>query len=133
MLLSEGWTILRDQRPVLQSVDTSVAMDEGGRDINLDSIAIDTIATSSTHTETPAPHQPSFCSVFDMQGWGSAEAGGASDSDDIGDVPEPIAAGAARLAASGHWPAVTPHALRPLYVRRPDVELARERGRPGVG
>jgi tRNA threonylcarbamoyladenosine biosynthesis protein TsaB len=54
-------------------------------------------------------------------------------SDDIGETAEPIAAGAARLAAGGAWPAAAPHALRPLYVRRPDVELARERGRPGVG
>jgi len=54
-------------------------------------------------------------------------------SDDVGDVGEPIAAGAARLAAGPGWPAAAPHALRPLYVRRPDVELARDRGRPGVG
>jgi len=53
-------------------------------------------------------------------------------SDDIGDVPEPIAAGAARLAARDDWPLVAPHALRPLYVRRPDVELARDRGRAVV-
>lgn len=53
-------------------------------------------------------------------------------SDDIADVPEPIAAGAARLAARATTPALAPHALRPLYVRRPDVELARERGRPDV-
>ena len=52
--------------------------------------------------------------------------------DDITDVPEPIAAGAARLAARGEVAQVAPHALRPLYVRRPDVELARERGRPNV-
>jgi len=45
----------------------------------------------------------------------------------ICDVPEPIAAGAARLAARGAIASVAPHALRPLYVRRPDVELARER------
>jgi tRNA A37 threonylcarbamoyladenosine modification protein TsaB len=57
----------------------------------------------------------------------------ASCSDDIGDVPEPLAAGAARLAAQVDWPLVSPHALRPIYVRRPDVELARERGQPGVG
>lgn len=52
--------------------------------------------------------------------------------DDIADVSEPIAAGAARLAARGHFTQVSPHALRPLYVRRPDVEIARERGRPRV-
>ena len=50
-------------------------------------------------------------------------------SDDIGEPAESIAAGAARLAAGGAWPAAAPHALRPLYVRRPDVELARDRGR----
>jgi tRNA threonylcarbamoyladenosine biosynthesis protein TsaB len=55
-----------------------------------------------------------------------------SRADDITDVPEPIAAGAARLAARGAAAQVAPHALRPLYVRRPDVELARERGRPNV-
>lgn len=53
-------------------------------------------------------------------------------SDDIGETVESIAAGAARLAAGGGWPAAAPHALRPLYVRRPDVELARERGRSNV-
>lgn len=53
-------------------------------------------------------------------------------SDDVGDVPEPIAAGAARLAARPDWPMVAPHALRPIYVRRPDVELARDRGRAVV-
>lgn len=53
-------------------------------------------------------------------------------SDDIADVPEPIAAGAARLAGHTDVPRVSPHALRPIYVRRPDVELARERGRPSV-
>lgn len=52
--------------------------------------------------------------------------------EDLTDVPEPIAAGAARLAARGAVTEVAPHALRPLYVRRPDVELARERGRPNV-
>lgn len=53
-------------------------------------------------------------------------------SEDVAEVPEPIAAGAARLAAYSDVPRVSPHALRPLYVRRPDVELARERGRPSV-
>jgi tRNA threonylcarbamoyladenosine biosynthesis protein TsaB len=55
-----------------------------------------------------------------------------SRAEDISDLPEPIAAGAARLAARGVGAQVAPHALRPLYVRRPDVELARERGRPNV-
>jgi tRNA threonylcarbamoyladenosine biosynthesis protein TsaB len=43
------------------------------------------------------------------------------------DALEPLAASAARLAASPLWPLVTPAALRPAYVRRPDVELARDR------
>lgn len=48
---------------------------------------------------------------------------------EILDAAEPLAAGAARLAASADWALVSPHALRPVYVRRPDVELARDRAR----
>ena len=55
-----------------------------------------------------------------------------SRADEVIDVPEPLAAGAARLAARGMATPVSPHALRPLYVRRPDVELARERARTNV-
>ncbi len=47
--------------------------------------------------------------------------------DTVRDALEPLAASAARLAASPAWPVTSPHALRPVYVRRPDVELARER------
>ena len=48
------------------------------------------------------------------------------------DVPqrppaEPLAASAARLAAREDAGAVPPSALQPLYLRRPDVELARDR------
>jgi tRNA threonylcarbamoyladenosine biosynthesis protein TsaB len=46
---------------------------------------------------------------------------------EVTDALEPLAASAARLAALPAWPVVGPHALRPVYVRRPDVELARER------
>jgi tRNA threonylcarbamoyl adenosine modification protein YeaZ/ribosomal-protein-alanine acetyltransferase len=45
----------------------------------------------------------------------------------IGDVPAPLAEPAARIAARRPELAVAPHALRPLYVRRPDAELARAR------
>lgn len=45
----------------------------------------------------------------------------------VHDVREPLAASAARLAARPEWPLSAPHALRPVYVRRPDVELARDR------
>ncbi len=47
--------------------------------------------------------------------------------DAVCDALEPLAASAARLAAGPAWPVTSPHALRPVYVRRPDVELARER------
>jgi tRNA threonylcarbamoyladenosine biosynthesis protein TsaB len=47
--------------------------------------------------------------------------------DTVRDALEPLAASAARLAAGPAWPVVSPHALRPVYVRRPDVELARDR------
>lgn len=45
----------------------------------------------------------------------------------VHDVFEPLAGSAARLVARPDWPLSAPHALRPVYVRRPDVELARDR------
>jgi ribosomal-protein-alanine N-acetyltransferase len=42
-------------------------------------------------------------------------------------MPVTLAESAARAAASDPGRAVVPHALRPLYVRRPDAVLARER------
>ena len=42
----------------------------------------------------------------------------------LGKPPQPLAAVAARLAAAGRE-ACSPHAARPVYVRRPDAELAR--------
>ncbi len=49
----------------------------------------------------------------------------------IDDAPVNLALGAAILAVSRTQDAVAPHALRPLYVRRPDAVLARERARSG--
>jgi tRNA threonylcarbamoyladenosine biosynthesis protein TsaB len=40
---------------------------------------------------------------------------------------EPMAVTAARLGARIDWPTVRPHDVQPLYVRPPDVELARAR------
>ena len=45
----------------------------------------------------------------------------------IADVPSPIAEAAARLAAKRIDTAMSPHALRPIYLRRPDAEIARAR------
>jgi ribosomal-protein-alanine N-acetyltransferase len=51
----------------------------------------------------------------------------------IEDVPVPLAAVAARVAQRPDL-AVSPHALRPIYLRRPDAVLARERaGADGPG
>ena len=47
----------------------------------------------------------------------------------IEDVPVPLAAAAVRLAARRPETATAPHALRPIYLRRPDAELARARAR----
>jgi tRNA threonylcarbamoyladenosine biosynthesis protein TsaB len=41
----------------------------------------------------------------------------------------PIVAAAARIAADRQVAAGPPHALQPLYIRRPDAELARDRAR----
>jgi tRNA threonylcarbamoyladenosine biosynthesis protein TsaB len=39
----------------------------------------------------------------------------------------PLAESAVRLAASGRFPGGLPHAIRPIYVRRPDAEVVRAR------
>ncbi len=44
-------------------------------------------------------------------------------------LPAPLAAAAARLAAHRHADAGAPHALQPIYIRRPDAVIARERAR----
>ncbi|MEO8482660.1 MAG: tRNA (adenosine(37)-N6)-threonylcarbamoyltransferase complex dimerization subunit type 1 TsaB [Acidobacteriota bacterium] len=52
------------------------------------------------------------------------------------DAPMTLAEAAARLAVARPELAGAPHALRPIYIRRPDAELARERaglGGPGAG
>jgi ribosomal-protein-alanine acetyltransferase/tRNA threonylcarbamoyl adenosine modification protein YeaZ len=48
----------------------------------------------------------------------------------IVDLPISLAESAARIAASHPARARPPHALKPLYVRRPDVVLVRERATP---
>jgi tRNA threonylcarbamoyladenosine biosynthesis protein TsaB len=49
-------------------------------------------------------------------------------------VPPPLIAGAiGRLAVSHAADAVHPAAIRPLYVRRPDAEIARDRQRDALG
>jgi ribosomal-protein-alanine N-acetyltransferase len=45
------------------------------------------------------------------------------------DPPVPLAEAAAHLAARDPDRAVAPHALRPIYLRRPDAEVARDRAR----
>ncbi|HYN08654.1 MAG TPA: tRNA (adenosine(37)-N6)-threonylcarbamoyltransferase complex dimerization subunit type 1 TsaB [Vicinamibacterales bacterium] len=45
----------------------------------------------------------------------------------IAGVPQPIAEAAARIATRRVASALRPHALRPIYLRRPDAELARDR------
>ena len=47
------------------------------------------------------------------------------------DAPMTLAEAAARLAAARPEMAGAPHALRPIYIRRPDAEIARERA--GLG
>jgi tRNA threonylcarbamoyl adenosine modification protein YeaZ/ribosomal-protein-alanine acetyltransferase len=49
----------------------------------------------------------------------------------IAGVPQPIAEAAARIAVRRVGSALSPHALRPIYLRRPDAELARERAGGG--
>ena len=49
---------------------------------------------------------------------------------DVGPVTHTLAEMAARVAAGRVHEAGAPHALRPVYIRRPDAELARARRRP---
>jgi tRNA threonylcarbamoyladenosine biosynthesis protein TsaB len=42
----------------------------------------------------------------------------------------PLAESAVRLAAAGGYRSMPPHALRPIYVRRPDAEVLREKRGP---
>jgi tRNA threonylcarbamoyl adenosine modification protein YeaZ/ribosomal-protein-alanine acetyltransferase len=51
----------------------------------------------------------------------------------VADSPMPLAQAAAAIAAARPDDAVAPHALRPIYLRRPDAVLARERARAAVG
>jgi len=48
---------------------------------------------------------------------------------EIVDLPVPLAEVAARTASAHPERAVAPHALRPIYIRRPDAVLARDRVR----
>jgi tRNA threonylcarbamoyladenosine biosynthesis protein TsaB len=48
---------------------------------------------------------------------------------EIQSAPAPLAGEAGRIAATHPERAVTPGAVMPIYVRRPDAELARERAR----
>lgn len=56
-----------------------------------------------------------YSAVVDAAGWSRR------------DMAAPLAESAVRLAASGRYPSITPHAVRPIYVRRPDAETAKER------
>lgn len=47
----------------------------------------------------------------------------------IGEPAAPLAGEVARIAATHPGSGVRPHALRPIYVRRPDAEIARDRAR----
>lgn len=55
-----------------------------------------------------------YRSLVDAAGWSRRE------------MAAPLAESAVRLAAEGRYPRTLPHAIRPIYVRRPDAEVARE-------
>jgi tRNA threonylcarbamoyladenosine biosynthesis protein TsaB len=56
-----------------------------------------------------------YAPVVDAAGWSRRE------------MNAPLAESAVRLAAAGRYPRGTAHSIRPIYVRRPDAEMARER------
>ena len=55
-----------------------------------------------------------YATVVDGAGWSRRE------------MSAPLAENAVRLAAAGRYPRGTAHAIRPIYVRRPDAEVVRE-------
>jgi tRNA threonylcarbamoyladenosine biosynthesis protein TsaB len=55
-----------------------------------------------------------YAALVDAAGWSRRE------------MSAPLAESAVRLAASGRYPRGTAHAIRPIYVRRPDAEVIRE-------
>lgn len=55
-----------------------------------------------------------YSAVVDAAGWARRE------------MSAPLAESAVRLAAAGRYPRGTPHAIRPIYVRRPDAEVMRD-------
>lgn len=56
-----------------------------------------------------------YGAVVDAAGWSRC------------DMSAPLAESAVRLAVLGRYPRITPHAIRPLYVRRPDALTVQER------
>lgn len=55
-----------------------------------------------------------YSALIDAAGWSRRE------------MSAPLAESAVRLAASGRYPRGTAHAIRPIYVRRPDAEVLRD-------
>ena len=55
-----------------------------------------------------------YAALVDAAGWSRRE------------MSAPLAESAVRLAASGRYPSASPHAIRPIYVRRPDAEVMRD-------
>ena len=55
-----------------------------------------------------------YAAVVDAAGWTRQR------------MSAPLAESAVRLAAAGRYPAASPHAIRPRYVRRPDAEVMRD-------
>lgn len=128
--LAEGWRTTaagREPRTVVACLDgmrgevfTAPYRWEGATLTRLDDPAVQTAAPGVLAAHTPPLSVVGNGAVRYAALW-------RAHADEIIAAVEPLAGSAARLAASEAWPLVAPHALRPAYVRRPDVELARDR------
>jgi tRNA threonylcarbamoyladenosine biosynthesis protein TsaB len=104
------------------------ALYEGGREIEPPTVALP--AALLTHLRTLVPAHREWCFIGDAaQTYRSLILAAMGDAASIADPATPLLAGtiallAAECARAGEMP--PPHAIRPLYVRRPDAELARD-------
>ena len=129
----EVFSAIYEPAPTAPAADTRRPAGDRWR-VAVEPVAIPPMALLDTWADTLARHRvwvigdgvaASRSMLADRLGPGSRT---------IHDTP-PLAGVIAVMASAGPWSrqAVAPHALRPIYVRRPDAELARERRRRLAG
>ena len=125
----EIFSALYEPVPSADAADARLAAGEGWREM-VKPVAVPPVALVDTWADTLATHRV-WVIGDGVAGCRSLLASRLSPgSRTIHETP-PLAGVMAVMASGEPWcrQAVAPHALRPIYVRRPDAELARERRR----